>query len=225
MDHPGLAALLRSETARAHERAEGTAFVGALVDGTLPLPGYVDLLAQLHGVYAALERAAVGHRRTPHGAQVAPAGLDRAPAIEHDLAVLAPGHEVRLLPAARAYVARVAEVADDLGAWVAHAYTRYLGDLSGGRVLRGAVQRHHGVPDDGVTFYDFADLPKPKVFKDEYRARLDALPLDDAARAAVAAEACVAFDLNTALLSELGARHLPGPSRGRPAPSAAARRA
>lgn len=225
MDHPGLAALLRSETARAHERAEGTAFVGALVDGTLPLAGHVDLLAQLHGVYAALERAAVGHRRTPHGAQVAPAGLDRAPAIAHDLAVLAPGYEVRLLPAARAYAARVTTVGADLGAWVAHAYTRYLGDLSGGRVLRGAVQRHHGVPDDGVTFYDFPGLPKPKVFKDEYRARLDALPFDAAARAAVAVEACVAFELNTALLSELGARHLPARSPAPCPPIAAAPRA
>lgn len=59
-----------------------------------------------------------------------------------------------------------------------------------------------------MSFYSFPAIPKPKLFKDEYRARLDALPFDAAERARVAAEAQVAFDLNTAVFSELGAVHL-----------------
>lgn len=212
MDDPGLAALLRSTTARAHERAEGTPFVAALVDGSLPLAGYVDLLTQLHGVYAALEGAAEAVRRDPAGARVALPGLARTPSIENDLEhLVGPGWrtDLRVLPATRRYVDRVTGVGADVGGWVAHAYTRYLGDLSGGRVLRGALARHHGLPDDALRFYDFPDLPRPKVFKDDYRARLDALPLDPRAREAVAAEAEVAFDLNTELLTELGRIHLP----------------
>lgn len=214
----GLAALLRSATTSAHERAEGTPFVAALVEGELPLAGYVDLLTRLHGVYSALEAAAVTHRADPVGATVTPSGLDRRAAIENDLRVLAgetwrtPGPS----PAGEAYAARVTRVAGDLGGWVAHAYTRYLGDLSGGRVLRGALQRHHGLPDDALRFYDFPELPKPKLFKEDYRARLDALPLGPEERTVVTAEACLAFDLNTALLDELGRQHLPART---PAPS------
>ena len=44
---------------------------------------------------------------------------------------------------------------------LAHAYVRYLGDLSGGQVIRRRVARAYGLEDDGgagVSFYEFAKL-------------------------------------------------------------------
>ena len=92
-------------------------------------------------------------------------------------------------------------------------YTRYLGDLSGGQILRRAAVRAYGLTPpggttldavDGVRFYDFRLIGKPtklRRFKDEYRRRLDDLRVADGDL--VVAEAVAAFRRNTQLLKEL----------------------
>ena len=188
-------------------------FVGALMAGRLPLDAYVDLLAQHHAVYAALEAAEPFVRADPAGRSLVVDGLARSAAIERDLAVLlgtAWRTSIRTLPATTAYVARLGEVAGTwVGGYAAHAYTRYLGDLSGGLVIRSVLRRHYGLTDDALHFLTFPTIPQPKRFKDDYRARLDALPLGPAERARVADEARLAFRLNAAVLADLGAVHLP----------------
>ncbi|UCN13813.1 biliverdin-producing heme oxygenase [Cellulomonas iranensis] len=206
-----LSAALRAGTRADHEDAERSPFVEHLVDGRLPLAGYADLAAQQHAVYRALEAA--GDRLVAAGADAGLvfAELERVPAIEADLTHLhGPDWRarVRVLPATAAYVARLEEVGDDLPRYAAHAYTRYLGDLSGGQVLKRMIERHHGLDGDGVRFYDFPQIHKLKPFKDVYRERLDALDLTPAQRADVVEEARLAFRLNRAMFADLGAAHL-----------------
>lgn len=210
---PALSEHLRSATRAQHERAEGTSFVGSLMQGELDVSAYADLAAQHHAIYTALEGAEPFVRADPDGAAVVFEELQRVPALEADLAVLVgPGWrgEVRLLPATLTYVERLETVASTwVGGYIAHAYTRYLGDLSGGLIIRSILQRSYGLPDEAVNFYTFPGIAKPKVFKDAYRALLDALPFDADERERIAAEARVAFDLNTALFTDLAAVHLP----------------
>ncbi len=88
--------------------------------------------------------------------------------------------------------------------FVAHHYTRYLGDLSGGQAIGRILARTYELDrPEGVRFYDFPAIPKPKPYKDGYRARLDALPLDEDEKAVVLAEVKATFDLNGALFAEL----------------------
>ncbi|MBX9243475.1 biliverdin-producing heme oxygenase [Actinotalea ferrariae] len=203
---------LRAATRVAHERAETSGFVESLMRGELTVAAYADLAAQHHVIYTALEAAEPFVRSDPAGATMVVEGLRRVPSIERDLETLVgPGwrDEVRVLPATERYAARLREVAGTwVGGYVAHAYTRYLGDLSGGLAVKAILQRAYAVPDEAVNFYTFTSIPKPKLFKDDYRARMDALPFDREERLAVAAEAEVAFGLNTALFAELGAIHL-----------------
>lgn len=211
VDDPApLSAALRAGTRDEHAAAERSPFVQHLVDGTLPLAGYADLAAQQLAVYRALEAA--GDRLVAAGRDgdlVFPE-LVRVPAIESDLAhLLGDGwrDRVRVLPATAAYVERLQQVADDLPRYAAHAYTRYLGDLSGGQVLKRLLERHHGLDGAGVAFYDFPQIHRLKPFKDVYRERLDALVLTPAQRDAVVAEARVAFGLNRAVFADLAAAH------------------
>ncbi len=201
---------LRAGTREEHRAAERSAFVERLVDGRLPLAGYADLAAQQHAIYTALEAA--GERLRTAGADggLVMAELVRVPAIEADLAHLVGPHwrdRVRVLPATAAYVERLHAVGGSLARYAAHAYTRYLGDLSGGQVLRTMLQRHHGLGEAGVAFYDFPLVHRLKPFKDVYRERLDALDLTAAERDAVVAEAKVAFDLNRAVFADLAEAH------------------
>lgn len=206
-----LSAALRTGTRDEHEAAERSTFVEHLVGGTLALSGYVDLAAQQHAVYRALEAA--GDRLVAAGADgglVFPE-LERVPAIEADLAHLVGDDwraRVRVLPATADYVARLEEVGDDLPRYAAHAYTRYLGDLSGGQVLKRMIERHHGLDGEGVSFYDFPQIHRLKPFKDVYRERLDALDLTPAQRAEVVEEARLAFRLNRAMFADLGVAHV-----------------
>jgi heme oxygenase (biliverdin-producing, ferredoxin) len=205
-----LAADLRAATRAEHQRAESMPFVGALMDGRLPLAAYLDLLGQHRAVYRALEAAEPFVRADPAGATMVVPGLARSAAIEHDLAALGVGEPgtVRLLPATRRYVQRLHDVAGSwVGGYVAHAYTRYLGDLSGGLAIRSVLRRTYALPDDALHFYTFPDIPKPKLFKDAYRARLDALPFDADERSRVTQEAAVAFRLNADLFADLAAVH------------------
>jgi len=205
-----LSAALRAGTRQDHEAAERSTFVEHLVGGTLPLAGYVDLAAQQHAVYTALEAA--GDRLVAAGTHgdLVFAELVRVPAIEADLTHLLGDDwraQVRVLPATAAYVARLEEVGDDLPRYAAHAYTRYLGDLSGGQILKRMIERHHGLSGEGVSFYDFPQIHKLKPFKDVYRERLDALDLTPAQRDEVVEEARVAFRLNRAVFADLAEAH------------------
>ena len=207
-----LAAELRTATRTEHERAEAMPFVGELMAGRVPLAAYVDLLAQHQAVYRALESAEPFVRADPAGAGMVFGSLARSAAIERDLHALSgPSWRstVRVLPATARYVQRLHDVAGTwVGGYVAHAYTRYLGDLSGGLAVRAVLRRSYGLADDALSFYTFPGIAKPKLFKDLYRARMDALPFGPEERARVAEEAGVAFRLNTEVFADLAEVHL-----------------
>ncbi len=206
-----LSARLRAGTRVQHETAETQGFITALMKGELNREAYADFLAQHYAIYVALEESGEALRAAGADDGIVLDELVRVPSLERDLEFLFGADwrtTIEILPATEAYAARLRELDSWLGGWVAHAYTRYLGDLSGGQVIRTMLQRHYGFEADGVTFYHFEEIPKPKVFKDTYRARLDALELPAGDSERVVAEAQHAFDLNTALFRELGTRHL-----------------
>ena len=214
-DRATLSTLLREGTRQVHREAETMGFIETLMSGGFGERGkaaYADLAAQLLAIYRALEAASARIAATPEGAaaEIVFAELERTPQIEQDLEHLFGADwtaKITVLPATARYVARLDEI-DSLPRYAAHAYTRYLGDLSGGQIIRTMLQRHYGLGDAGVSFYRFEGIEKAKVFKDVYRERLDAIRFDDEGRAAVVAEAQEAFRLNQALFAELGDIHL-----------------
>jgi heme oxygenase len=200
---------LRDATANAHQAAERSAFVTALVGGALPRSEFARLVRQLHAVYSVLEAAAAASRDPVLAPFLAPE-LARVEALTADLEYLGGAawrDELATLPATDAYCGRLRERCFGWsGGLLAHHYVRYLGDLSGGQILGRVVMRVYELPDGrGTSAYRFDAIASPKRFKDEYRARLDELPWDADERERVAAEAVDAFDYNSAIFSELSA--------------------
>jgi heme oxygenase (biliverdin-producing, ferredoxin) len=202
--------LIRNATRDRHTEAEESAFMGDLLGGRLGQGAYARYTEQLWFVYRALEEAAVALADDPVAGPFLRPELTRVAALEQDLAHLGGPHwrtAAAPLPATLAYAARIAEVGREWPAgYVAHHYTRYLGDLSGGQVIRGIAERTWGFArkGDGVRFYVFDAIDNPAAFKREYRELLDALPVDELEGQRVIEECRRAFVLNTALFAELG---------------------
>ncbi|WP_299050953.1 heme oxygenase (biliverdin-producing) [uncultured Nocardioides sp.] len=201
-----LSRAMREGSAAEHEAAEGSAFLTELLGGRLTRPAYVAYLVHLRVVYAALEASLDEHAAHPAVAAVHDPALARVARIDADLAWWTADTSLpEAGPAARAYAARIAAARDEPTLLVAHHYTRYLGDLSGGQVVGHGLARVYDLPrrGEGLSFYSFAEVGKPKPYKDAYRARLDALPLGPVDQEAVVEEVRAAFRHNRAVFAEL----------------------
>jgi heme oxygenase len=207
-ENTSFSARLRAATWSDHGDNETSAYMSALVEGRLGGDEYAVLVAQLYPVYDLLERAADRMASDPVAGPFDLGGLRRRDALEADLAFFyGPRWRARVEPyeATARYCDRLREVCFDWpGGFVAHHYTRYLGDLSGGQYIglqvRKTLQLSAG--DDGVRFYRFPR--KPKAYKDRYRALLDDAPWDAAEQARVIGEVKAAYRLNAAVTEELG---------------------
>lgn len=198
-------AAIREATTTDHREAEGGPFVKALVGGELDRTGLRVTSVQHLLIYRALEEVGRGHLGDPTAAAVQVAGLERVPALTHDVELLGGAgalDDLAALPVTADYVARLEATADWAGGFVAHHYTRLMGDLSGGQFIGRALSRNH--PDVALRFYDFGDLDVAAT-KDGYRATLDAAPWDGDERARVIEEIHAAYALNTRLFDDLGA--------------------
>ena len=203
-----LAVQLRHGTQAAHRLAERSFFIRAFLKGLLTKDAYRHLLIALYQIYGALERQLAVHREHPAVQPLFLPELWREQELAHDLTFFAGPDWQKGLPCSPATVAYIARL-DELGQTAprllaAHAYTRYLGDLSGGQILQKMTRRAFRLTElEGVRFYHFAQIPDLQKFKDLFRARLDALPLSSAEQLQVVAEANHAFTLNRRLFTEL----------------------
>ncbi|WP_026918739.1 heme oxygenase (biliverdin-producing) [Gordonia shandongensis] len=193
-----------------HEQAENSQFMAELLDGRINEAGYIDYLQRLRIVYEALERTSRALSTDPVMGRIDDPALDRLAAIDADLAVWLDGAAPQPVhsPAATAYAARIEDSASWGGRVLAHHYTRYLGDLSGGLAIGRILDRTFGLDGAGLSFYSFTALDvATKPYKDAYRRTLDEIghELDAADRSRIVDEVKVAFRLNHELFAELGA--------------------
>ncbi|MDK4240360.1 biliverdin-producing heme oxygenase [Corynebacterium pseudodiphtheriticum] len=202
---------LREHTLAAHEDAETSDFMDRLLKGQLSREAVAEYHAQMWFIYDALEHAVRTVASSPIGACYADPRLERRMALDSDLvSMVGPhwGEQVRVMPATAAYVERI-EKMDLPGNEVlvlAHHYVRYLGDVSGGQVISRMLQRHYGMGEQELSFYDFSAVGKIKPYRDAYRATLDSLQLTDQQRTDLLEEAVAAFRCNFELFAALSRR-------------------
>jgi heme oxygenase (biliverdin-producing, ferredoxin) len=208
-----LSTVLRQATWGAHEEVESGPLEAALADGRLHQDVYADLLAQSLPVYRAIEELAPRLADDRLAGPFVRPEVFRTAHVERDLQHFwGPGWGERtdLLPETEFYVERIRTVAaDDPIAWIAHGYTRYLADLSGGLVIDKAITEAYDLDQDGRWLYTF-DLPAgvdAKTWKNAYRQLLNVLDITTQTATALIEEALVAYQCNIALNDALVRRH------------------
>lgn len=196
-------------TKDSHVRAENTELMLSYQKGQVTLAQYKLLLCSLYEIYQALEEELERNSNHPSVAPIFfPSELGRLESLEKDL-----GHfygqnwreKITVPKATKRYSHRLRQIGKDHPEYlVAHAYTRYLGDLSGGQVLGRITQKSLGLrSDEGISFFSFPGVTSPNLFKQLYRSRMNSIELTEVTRKGVLDEAVHSFELNIQVFDDL----------------------
>ncbi|KAI5108793.1 heme oxygenase 1 [Silurus meridionalis] len=200
---------IKAVTKDSHVRAENTELMLAFQKANISLHQYKLRLCSLYKIYEALEEEL--DRNASHESVAPiyfPQELARMEALKKDLEHFY-GQEWRekmTVPAATLrYAQRLREIGSEHPEYlVAHAYTRYLGDLSGGQILGRITQKSLGLKNgEGLGFFSFPAVSSPNLFKQLYRSRMNSIELTETQRAGVLEEAVRAFEFNIQVFEEL----------------------
>ena len=199
----GFAKEMKLGTKESHSMAESTSFVKKFLGGVVEEENYRTLVANFYFVYRALEEQIDRNSDDPIIAPLAKmTELKRVPALEKDLAYFYGGSwflDVDPSDACKTYIDRILHC--NMEELVGHHYTRYLGDLSGGQILKTIAEKAMNL-EQGLDFYKF-DIEDKKAYKAKYREILDNLPLTVSQQNAIIVEANFAFRLNMYMFDEL----------------------
>ncbi len=151
--------------------------VGAILAERCTRALYASLLRNLVPAYRALEAGLDRHAESPALRALHRRELARSGWLARDLERLV-GNDwesrLPLLGEGARYAERVEAAAEGSGALlIAHAYTRYLGDLGGGPLLKRHLGRALGLDSSCLSFYDFPEVGDLRAFARWYRVALD----------------------------------------------------
>jgi len=204
-----LSTRLKEGTKKSHNAAENTKFVAGFLKGVLNPEEYRKLITDFYYVYDTMEKR-IQETKDPLASILKQWGakLYRTAFLQRDLRYYyGPMWRDQLQPseACNTYCYRLNEIAEkDPYLLIAHHYTRYIGDLSGGQILKGIAKKALNPPEgEGLHFYDFPMIDDAKAFKTDYRAVLDGLEVNEHQVNTLITEANYAFRLNMYIFDEL----------------------
>ena len=197
-----LALQLKEGTKVSHSAAENTKFVSSFLKGVVSRDNYKQLTANFYYVYRAMEEEIDKLDDFPLHDKL----LNRTNKLEQDLRYyygVMWRDKIQPSQATKNYVKRIQVIAQQTPyLLVAHHYTRYMGDLSGGQILASITKKALNLTTEGLKFYEF-DIPNMKEYKDKYRQSLNDLNMSDVQTSMLIDEANYAFKLNMLLFDEL----------------------
>ena len=156
---------IKEGTKQSHSAAENTKFVSSFLRGVVDKEKYRQLIANFYFVYRAMEEEIEKLKGDSTLGKLFFEELNRVPALEQDLRYFyGPIWRSHITPTdqAQRYVNRIREVAEnEPELLIAHHYTRYIGDLSGGQILKKIAEKALG--SEGLNFYDFPKITDKKL--------------------------------------------------------------
>ncbi|KAF7730687.1 hypothetical protein EC973_001636 [Apophysomyces ossiformis] len=223
LEDPELAAAMREGTKVVHRAAETSVFTKRFLKGEINRDEYGRYLTSLYFVYKAMEDLLRKYKDDPIVQIIHfPHELDREQALLRDLEfyygkdrVAEVINPAAMTPAVKTYVQAMENAcATNCSLLIAHSYSRYLGDLSGGQILAKRLKKHvlkleendsAWDSNQGLEFYYFENIGNQAEFKAFYRERLNAAKVSARTRDLIVAEAVKSFELNIAVFDEVQA--------------------
>ncbi|KAI9486540.1 MAG: heme oxygenase-domain-containing protein [Benjaminiella poitrasii] len=223
LSNPQLASAMKEGTRVVHSAAENSVFTKRFLNGTITKAEYGRYINSLYFVYKTMEDLLNQYKDHLIVKMVYfPYELNRINSLIEDLEYYFGKDRVEELidpknatPAVKNYMKALKDAAEKNPALlIAHSYTRYLGDLSGGQILAKRLKKHVlkiDVTDlawdssEGLEFYSFKNIDNHAEFKNLYRSRLDNAHVTQYVKDLIVAEAIYSFELNIAIFDEIQA--------------------
>jgi heme oxygenase len=198
---------LKEGTKESHNIVENTKFIISFLNGVVNKNKYKKLLANFYFIYTALEEEIEKNKNNSLLKFLYYPELNRKFSLEEDLKYFYGENFKSYIfpsPYTKLYINRIKKLSVNFPELlIAHHYTRYLGDLSGGQILKTIVKRTLNLKDDtGLSFYIFSNIKDVKDFKIKYKKSLDAMPIDNSLTEKIIKEANYAFHLNMHIFQE-----------------------
>ena len=198
---------LRTSNKNLHTAAEKTGFNARLVAGKATRESYAEYLFNLKAAYEAIEKNLDKYSDVEGLKPFITKDLYRTSQIEKDLEILAKDKNFELLPSAKAYAARI----DELGEknpmlLVAHAYTRFLADLFGGRTIFQIVKESYKIEDEALNYFMFPEIEDTKMRAMAYAGNLAKMNLSEDVQALFLNEVANSYLYNIGISVELEAK-------------------
>lgn len=206
--YTNLAQQLREGTTKSHSMAENVSFVKSFLGGVVDKNSYKQLVANLYFIYDAIEKQIEKNQSNQAVNAIYFPELFRKESLIKDLIYYYGDNwstKIYSSPATQLYVNRINQIGSaNPELLIAHSYTRYIGDLSGGQILKKIAKSAMQLSgSEGTAFYDFDLIDDEKAFKDVYRNSLNKIPLDNKQIDQIIAEANISFNLNMKIFQEL----------------------
>jgi len=204
----GLAMRLRRETEALHREAERSGYINIILRKHAAKEGYALFLRSLEPAYGALEAAL--ERDADHAilSLFDWPPLFRRKAIDDDLSAISGQHWQDFLPVlkeAKIYAERIEQVGTEAPhRLLGHAYVRYIGDLSGGQIVKALLAKNPGLDAEMLGFYDFPGITDAEGYKERFRGALDQAGDMAGDQDEIVDEALIAFQHNIDLSIAVG---------------------
>lgn len=202
-----IAKLLRESSKPQHEEAENSSFITQLMRGQLNVEAYAKYLTNLAWLYETLEAKIAEGPALPGTETIFDPRLNRMDSIASDLEALGVSdwkNTTKPSKAMQSYMDHINELDGKSDhRLIAHHYTRYLGDLSGGQAIAALVARHYGVTQEQLNFYRFNQIDDLVRYKEAYRQSLDELNISEQQLDELVREVQLAFEFNQKVFEDL----------------------
>lgn len=192
-----------------HTVAEKTGFLKRLLEGKASTESYGEYLYNLYEVYKALEANLEKNKENKVVKNFVIPEIYRASAIHKDLSYFLGErlNTIKPIASTKAYVDKINELGETSPELlVAHAYTRYLADLFGGRTMYGIMKTLYNVDEARLNYYKYDNLndgPEMKNFVMNYHNTLNNIELDDQMKEKFINEVANSYIYNIAISNEI----------------------
>lgn len=197
---------IRKNSGILHNSTEETGIIKRIFEGNASVDSYAEYLFNLSAMYKAIEDGIESNLHNDNVKEFSTKELYRHELIEKDLEYFLKDKENKfeLCSSTIACVERIKEVVKtNPELIVAHAYTRFLADLFGGRMFIDLLTNKYNVPAEGLNYYKCDQIQDIKTYVMGYAMKINKMNLSDELQEKLLNEVSNSYIYNLAISCEL----------------------
>lgn len=198
--------IIKEKSSLLHTASEQTGYIKKIVDGKATIEGYGEYILNLMEMYKSIENVLEKNKDNDIIKPFVTPELYRSEYIKKDIDFLLGDklNSIKILSSTEACVDRIECIGKKKPELIiAHAYTRFLADLFGGRTFFSLLSSKYGIKNEGLNYYTFDKLGDMKEYIMEYHNKLNSANIDNSLKSDLINEISNSYIYNLAISNEL----------------------